>query len=458
MITDTTLSTADRARKRRRRFLVVATALAIVDGFDAGLVGLTLPVILARSEFGVTPATAGAVASAQLFGMLVGAVIAGVVSDRIGKKKVMLTTLALFSVSTLAVIVAPGLTVFLVVRFLAGVGIGGIIPTLIAYVAEFSRRERRFANNTVMLVGTAIGGTIAPLVGIALLSGLGLDFRVLFAIGGALGLFLLPLAAATIPESWAYLQTHGHPDRAASTRMDFGLDDVDVPASDARPQLRILFAREYRWRTILIAVSAMFVIGLTTAFPTWMPQYLVQGGVEFSNALALSAIVTFGTVVGCLLGGRLQDRGNPRIVVATFLLLTGIALVAIGLALGAPFWLIVVLLLAYGLVNNPYMFNGLVANAYPPHLRGSILSVDFGAGRAFAVVAGALGGVIAAAQLPPAMNFILWALLPLAGAVTVFLIPAYRRRGTAQEDSSAEAFHGDEGSSAAAFPGEAIGA
>ncbi|MFG3620604.1 MFS transporter [Nocardia sp. NPDC047654] len=428
----TTLPTSDRAKALRRRFLVVATILAIADGFDASLVGVTLPVILAKGEFGVTPGTAGAVASAQLLGMLVGAVVAGILADRIGKKKVMLATLILFSVFTLAVSIAPGLTLFLVFRFLAGVGIGGIVPTLIAYVAEFSLRERRFANNTIMLVGTAIGGMLAPLAGLALLAGLGLDFRILWIMGGVFGLLLVPVAVATMPESWAYLQTHGQPQRAASLRARFGLGDLDVPASGDRPQLRTLFTREYRGRTILIAISAMFVIGSSTAFPTWLPQYLVLGGVQFSNALALSALVTFGTIVGCLVGGRMQDRGNPRIVVAVFLLLTGLALVAIGLALGAPFWLILVLLLCYGLVNNPFMFNGLVANVYPPHLRGSILSVDFGVGRAAAVVAAALGGVIAAANLPPAVNFILWALLPLAAALAVFLIPAYRRRDASE--------------------------
>lgn len=426
-MTAATLTTADRARGLRARFLIVATVLAIADGFDGSLVGVTLPVILAKGEFGVTPETAGAVASAQLFGMLIGAVVAGILSDRIGKKKVMIATLALFAVFTLGVAVAPGLTVFLVFRFLAGVGIGGIVPTLIAYVAEYSLRERRFANNTIMLVGTAVGGMLAPLAGLALLAGLGLDFRVLWIIGGVFGLLLIPIAVFAVPESWAYLQTHGRPERATALRDQYGIGEADVPASGDRPKLRTLFSPEFRVRTILIAISGAFVIGLSTAFPTWLPQYLVLGGVQFSNALALSAIVTFGTIVGCLVGGRLQDRGNPRLVVAAFLVLTGVALVAIGLALGAPLWLVLVLLLFYGLVNNPFMFNGLVANVYPPHLRGSILSVDFGVGRAAAVVAAALGGVIAAAHLPPAVNFILWALLPLAGAVTVFLIPAYRR-------------------------------
>jgi AAHS family benzoate transporter-like MFS transporter len=430
------LTTADRARGLRGRFLVVATILAIADGFDGSLVGVTLPVILAKGAFGVTPENAGAVASAQLFGMLVGAVVAGILADRIGKKKVMVATLVLFAVFTLGVAVAPGFTVFVVFRFLAGVGIGGIVPTLIAYVAEYSLRERRFANNTIMLVGTAVGGMLAPLTALALLAGLGLDFRVLWVIGGVIGLVLIPIAVIAIPESWAYLQTHGQPERAASLRSRFGIGDADVPASSDRPKLRTLFTPEYRVRTILIAISGAFVIGLSTAFPTWLPQYLVLGGVQFSNALALSAIVTFGTIVGCLVGGRLQDRGNPRLVVAAFQLVTGIALVAIGLALGAPFWLVLVLLLIYGLFNNPFMFNGLVANIYPPHLRGSILSVDFGVGRAAAVVAAALGGVIAAANLPPAVNFILWAVLPLAGALTVFLIPAYRRRDAATADAA----------------------
>jgi AAHS family benzoate transporter-like MFS transporter len=454
-MTVTSPRTADRGSGLRRRFLFIATVVAIADGFDASLVGISLPVILARGEFGVTPESAGTVASAQLFGMLVGAVLAGFLADRIGKKKVVLATLTLFAVFTLGVAVAPGYSVFLVFRFLAGIGIGGVVPTLIAYVPEYSLPERRFANNTIMLVGTAIGALLAPLAGIALLAGLGLDFRVLWVIGGVFGLFLIPVTTMGIPESWAYLQTHGQPERAASLRSRYGIGDEEVPEAGDRPRLRTLFTREFRWRTILIAISAVFVIGGSTAFPTWLPQYLVLGGVQFNNALVLTAIVTLGMIVGCLVGGRMQDRGNPRLVVAAFLLLTGISLAAIGLALGAPFWVVLLLLLFYGLVNNPYMFNGLVANVFPPHLRGSILSIDFGVGRAAAVVAAALGGAIAAANLPPSVNFLLWAILPLAGALTVFLMPAYRGRDAT---ASGPAASGPASAATEPTPGKTVGA
>ena len=76
----TTLPTSGRAKGLRRRLLVVATILAIADGLDLSLFGVTLPVILAKGEFGVTPETAGAVAGAQLFGMRVGAVVAGTIA------------------------------------------------------------------------------------------------------------------------------------------------------------------------------------------------------------------------------------------------------------------------------------------------------------------------------------------------------------------------------------------
>jgi AAHS family benzoate transporter-like MFS transporter len=413
------------ASRARNSFIIAATFIAISDGFDGGIFGVALPKMLGANVLGITAANAGLLASAQLFGMLIGAVAAGILADRIGKRRVLLATILFYAVFTALQAFAPGYTVFLVFRVLAGIGIGGVIPTLIAHVSELSKPSRRFINNTIMLVGTAVGAFLTPLVGLFVLNVA--DFRVMFVIGGIVGLTAIPVMLAWIPESIAYLRSRGKDAEAQAIADRFGLETTPSAPSAERVRLRALFAPGLRLRTIVIMLAALFVFSISTAFPSWFPQYLVVGGVEFNNALIVSALMTAGMIAGCLIGGRLQDLGNPRLVVGVFLVAGFVLLSAIGLCLAAPLPVILVLVFLFGATNVAFLFNGMVANAYPAHLRGSILALDFGAGRAAAVVAAALGGTLLAAALPPAMNFVIWAALPLIGGILVLVLPAYGR-------------------------------
>jgi AAHS family benzoate transporter-like MFS transporter len=416
------MQTDKRVRGRATAFLAVVTTIALADGFDSSLTAITMPVLIATGEWGTTAQSAAAIPTAQLAGMLVGAVLAGWLSDRIGRRRVIVGTLVLFTIFTAATIIVSNLAVFVLFRFLGGIGIGGVVPTLIAVVSEYSRPQRRFLNNTIMLAGVSAGAILAPLLGIVMLGSL--DFRWIWMVGGLGSLILIPLAVVFVPESGAYLVRRGDSARARRTAELFGVEFDDSPAASEPVRIRSLFAVGTRLRTTLILIAAAFVFSLSTAFPTWLPQYLVMGGVEFTNALLMAATLTAGGVVGPLIGGRLQDKGNARLVVSGFFILSALTTAGIGLALNAPTGVILGLIFLLGCVNTAFMYNGLVVNLYPVRLRGTILSANFGIGRAGAVVAGAAGGWIAAAALPPAANFFIWATLPLVAAVLVFLFPA----------------------------------
>jgi AAHS family benzoate transporter-like MFS transporter len=413
-------------RKARTAFLVVTLFIALTDGFDLSVFGVTLPVMIAKGEWGITSLTAGTIASAQLFGMLVGSLVLGYLADRFGKKTILLCTLVLYAIATLAVIVTPNVTVFTILRFVAGIGIGGVLLILIALVSELSLPDRRYFNNTIMLSGSALGGAVAPLTGALLL--IHVDFRVLYTIGGVAALVMVPFAIAFIPESPNYLRLHGRHDRATTALKRMGLEQTTSATAPAvKARVRELFVRGLRARTIMSLVAAIFVFSLSTAFPTWFPQYLVLGGVELSNALLLVTLLALGAIVGPIIGGRLQDKGNAKIVVAVYFLCAALTLAGIALLLGAPVWMIMVLIFLFGAFNSPFLFNGLIANAFPVHLRGTMLGVEFAAGRTGAVVAASFGGWVASAGLPPAWNLIIWALVPLAAALVIFVIPVPRR-------------------------------
>jgi AAHS family benzoate transporter-like MFS transporter len=422
----TTVPTDRQTGRARAALLALATMITVSDGFDVTLSGITLPLVIKEGTWGVTAATAGTIASALLLGMFLGALLAGSLADRIGRRPVILTTVALYGVFTLAGIFAPSLGFFLVCRVLVGMGVGGVIPAVIAHVSEFSAPHRRYRSNTILLTGTAVGSLVVPLVGLAVLHAIG--FRGMWAIGGAFGILLIPFIIAMVPESAAYLRSHGRADKAAEVSAKYGLD-LDEPGQQGqKARIRDLFTAEHGRRTILVLFGGAFVLGFATSFGTLFPQLLVFGGVEFSNALLFTAAYGLGAIIGPLLGGRLQDKGNPRYVVAGYLTAGAVAVLLVGFLVGAPLGVILVLVFLIGAFSGPFMFNGMVANVFPVHLRGTVLSLEFSVGRAVAVGLGALGGwlMVSGASVP--VNFAFWALFPFLGAIVVFMLPAYRRR------------------------------
>ena len=135
----------------------------------------------------------------------------------------------------------------------------------------------------------------------------------------------------------------------------------------------------------------------------------------------------------------MQDKGNPQYVVAGYLAAGALAVVLVGFLVGASLGVILVLVFMIGALTPPFMFNGMVANVFPVHLRGTILSLEFSVGRAVAVGLGALGGWLMVSGAPVPVNFGFWALFPLLGAIVVFMLPAYRRRVVRpQADSASE--------------------
>jgi len=133
-----------------------------------------VPKLLAYKAWGLTPVETGAIGSYALAGMFIGAILIGYLTDVVGRRKVMMVSIAAFSVLMLLTAWAPTPELFGLFRFLAGLGLGGVIPTAIALTVEFSKSSRRNFNNALMFSGYAVGGILAALVALAFLSALGI--------------------------------------------------------------------------------------------------------------------------------------------------------------------------------------------------------------------------------------------------------------------------------------------
>ena len=195
----------------RFQWMVVALcgALLIVDGYDVFVAGTVLPTLIA--EWGLTKPQAGALQAWALFGMMFGALILGPLADRIGRKKGVAISFALFTSATVMTGFASTPEQFKVFRFIAGLGCGGLMPNAVALMNEYAPKRLRGTMVALMFSGYSVGGMVAAGLGIGLIPAFG--WQPMFFIA-ALPLALLPLILWRLPESLGFLIRQGRQDEA----------------------------------------------------------------------------------------------------------------------------------------------------------------------------------------------------------------------------------------------------
>src|SRR5690625_2320296 len=227
----TQLLTADPEKERRTAGWVafIACATLIFDGYDLTIYGTVMPTLLNdASHIGELDArTAGALGSYAMLGVLVGAILCGSIGDFIGRRKVILFSLAWFSCGMMVTALSTSVAVFGVFRFLTGLGLGAILAAAATTMAEFAPAGKRNLYNAIVYSCIPAGGVFAALLGILLLEPLG--WRGLFMIG-ALPILLLPIAWFKLPESPQWLLTRGHRARASAVAKITANPLYQVPA------------------------------------------------------------------------------------------------------------------------------------------------------------------------------------------------------------------------------------
>lgn len=193
---------ADDARFNRfhAKVLLWCLLILIIDGYDIAVVGIALPSIM--QQMGVNASTAGFMASSALFGMMFGAMVLGTLSDRIGRRWALSIGVMLFSVFTAAAGFTKDPISFSVVRFIAGLGIGGVLPVIVAQMVEYSPKKIRSLMTALMTSGYALGGILAAVLGKQLIGEYG--WQVVFIAAGV-PVLLIPFILKLVPESMTYL-------------------------------------------------------------------------------------------------------------------------------------------------------------------------------------------------------------------------------------------------------------
>ncbi len=415
---------------RRSGLVVVALCfLTIVfDGYDLIVYGSAVPSLLTEPGWGLGPAQAGAIGSYALVGMLIGALAAGALTDRWGRRRIMLAGITWFSVLMLACALAPTPGLLGVFRFLAGLGLGGVIPCAIALTVEYAPRARRQLYNALMFVGYSVGGVLAALVALALAADHG--WRPLMAIGAAPLVLVLPLAWRFLPESVGYLLATGRDDEADALARRYGVDldalrserDTAAGAAEARGP-RALFRRGTLAATLLFGAASFCGLLLVYGLNTWLPQIMRQAGYPLGSALLFLLVLNLGAIVGGISASLLADRLGPKPVTVGAFLLATLCLVVLSQRVDTALLFVAVAIAGLGSVGTQILVNGYVAVHYPSAIRATALGWALGVGRAGAIVGPLFGGWVLASGIGFEWNFYGFAVPALAGALLIALVP-----------------------------------
>ncbi|WP_433801520.1 MFS transporter [Actinomycetospora sp. CA-084318] len=390
----------------------------VVDGYDLIVYGSALPALVS-GEWALSAAAAGRIGSAALVGMLFGALLAGVVTDRVGRRRLMIGCIAWFSVAMALCAVAPSPEVFGALRFVAGIGLGGVVPTAIALTVEYAPAGRRNAANALMFSGYSVGGVLAALGGITMLEALG--WRSLFWAGAAVGLVLLVVVVVALPESPAYLLARGRGEEATALARRYGAPEPVAAGPARRAPLRELLATP---RTTLLfwlvtGIGLLLVYGLNT----WLAQIMRQAGYALGGALAFLLALNLGAIVGTPLLGALADRVGVRRVVVGMFLTAAAAILVLTTALPTALLLAVIAVAGACTIGTTILVNSYTATSYPEHLRAAALGWALGIGRLGAIAGPLYGGLVVASGQGFAMNFVAFAVPAAVAALLVLLLP-----------------------------------
>lgn len=373
-------------------FLIMAA-----DGFDTVAVGYVGPALVAA--WGGSKLALGPLFSAALIGLAIGALVAGPMGDKFGRKKVLIGSVLAFGVCTLGSALATSMTQLTTLRVLTGIGLGAAMPNAVTLLSEYAPEKHRSLLVNIMFCGFTLGASAAGFTAAWVIPAFG--WESIFVIGGAAPI-LLAVALLSLPESIRFLVLQGRPAhkitrilRQINQRFVEPKDGYLIPlreTAEGKAPLAVLFSFDYRIGSYLLWLTSFMGLVVYYLLTSWMPTLMRESGFSLKQAAMMTALLSLGAGVGPVICGWLMDRVNSYRVVGMSFMLAAVFVLATGRSLenvGALPYLIFLtgVFLAGALTSMPV----LASSFYPTRARASGVAWMLGIGR-FGGIIGALAG------------------------------------------------------------------
>lgn len=424
------------------RILFWCVLILIIDGYDLAVVGAALPAIM--QDMNVDPTSAGIMAGSALLGTMLGAIFLGTLADRIGRPRMIAICVALFSIFTAVAGLTDDPVSFSIARFIAGLGIGGVLPVCTAQMGEYSPLKLRTRLITLVFAGYSVGGILVALTAKQLIESYGWQW--VFYVAG-LPVLLIPFILRSMPQSIGYLLRTGRQDelREIVRKLEPGraIDDAvlvtgNVAVQPARETpVRDLFKQGRGFSTVMIWTAFMTGLFMVYALNSWLTKLMAMAGFSLGSALNFVIVFNLGSIAGAMFGGWLSDKLNIKHVLVCFYITGAIALTLLGYTRDTTALFAVVFLVGASTLGTQLLAYAYAGDFYPSEIRSTGVGFASGVGRIGAIVAPVLIGWLVSLSLPLQQNFMAISLAGLIGALAVTLINQSRAQSTQEKKALA---------------------
>ncbi|WP_460908308.1 MFS transporter [Paraburkholderia jirisanensis] len=405
--------------------LLLGFCVIALEGFDMAVMGFIVPVL--KQQWHISSQALGPVLSSAQFGLIVGAIVAGPLADRFGRKTVLLGSVALFGTATLLTATASVLLPLILFRFLTGLGVGSVVPNTATLIAEYAPPRIRALSVSFIICGVSFSSACAGYLAAWIIPVFG--WRSLLLVGGALPLVLLPVLQMLLPESVRFLvatQASASRIRAIVEKMAPGTTSersVFVASTEqaGRAETKLLFSAQYRFGSLMLWLTYFAALLASNMLSNWLPTLIRESGFSFQFAASIAAVYQTGGVLGALTLGWGMDRRNPHKIPALAYVLSSALFVGIGLAFHSVVsMLLLAFVLGFFLIGAICSVNALPTIFYPTRARATGSCWMHGAGRCGALLSVFLGAQMLAAAWSADQVFMVLAAPALVAGLALF--------------------------------------
>lgn len=410
------------------RLLLLSMLVSFLDGYDLMVMSYAAPYVAAAFE--LDKPMLGNLFSIGLVGTLFGAILAGYLGDRYGRRPVLVASTAAFGVLTLSLALADSYASLLVLRLIQGVALAGALPLLWALNTDFTPRRRRATVVTLITVGFGLGSALAGPLSVQLAEHF--SWHSMFVLGGVASIAASALLFFALPESLLYMHRKGRPVAEIARALKSFAPGISLPAAPrfsvteaasapARDSAAFgrLFSGELRWITPLLW-TAYFTSSLTAyLFVTWGPMLFEGLGFSRASAAYINSFNGLAGTLGGLMLMRFTDSRGP-VSVAVMLAIAFPLMLAVGLITLTPVSFVLLnALCATVLFGGHTGVMSLISPSYPSSMRASGGGWASAVGKLGSIIGPQLGGVLLASSLPPSSVFAVMAICPLIVAASI---------------------------------------
>ena len=372
-------------------FLIIGTAW-LFDAMDVALLSYIMPLI--HTHWQLTDTQTGLASSISSIGMIAGGFLFGRLADQIGRSKTLIWSLLIFSIGNGLLAISPNFTVFLIIRFFVGMGLGGELPVAATYIADLYSQEQR--SKMLILADSfwAVGWLVAA----------------------ALSFFLSPLLG------WRGLLFLTAFTAFFALILREHIKDLDDKTTTKKSTSKIALSQMLTWQTPLLWIAWFMVMFSYYGMFMWLPSILAARGNNVVEGFGYSIIIVVAQLPGYFLAAWLSSKIQVRYVFAIYMLGTAIGAIWFGQVQGQIATILAGCVLSFFNLGAYGAIIALTPQLYPSSIRGTMTGLAQGIGRIGAVVGPLLVGVLMDASIAIQTIFVIFMLSLLVGALCILAI------------------------------------